>query len=102
MGLCGQILVLPDDRGRLTEFLTNFSYNPFLAIHIYKPSSAGEEELRKGEQNVKSYQMNSRQKRKMRSPGHVFVYILNLTNAKNCLLIFKLISRLKDLLEKEI
>lgn len=56
MGLCGQILVLADDRGRLRELLTNFSYNQSLAIHNNKPSSAGEKRVkkpRKGKQNVK-------------------------------------------------
>ena len=56
LGLCGHILVLADDRGRLKDVLKNFKYHPSIAIHKNKPPSAGEKRVkkpRKGKQNVK-------------------------------------------------
>jgi hypothetical protein len=55
LNLCGHVIVVADNRGRLEDILNNFKYNPSMAIYINKPVSSGEKRVkkpRKGQQNI--------------------------------------------------
>lgn len=55
LGLCGHVIVVADDRGRLEDILKNFKYNPSMAIYKNKPISSGEKRVKKTQKRPTEY-----------------------------------------------